>query len=69
MARNEESLISIFDNFCASINKTFIFFFFGRGRGYTLGYHSKKFRKFPDIFSLLNILATREATCIHHIYN
>ena len=66
MGRNEKSLIALFDNFCASINKTFIFF---RGGGYTLGYHSKKFRKFPDIFSLLNILATREAICIDHIYN
>ena len=65
MVHNEKSLNYLFDNFCASINKTLIF----GGGGNTLGYHSKKFRKFPDIFSLLNLLATREITCIHHIYN
>ena len=66
MVDNEKSLISLFDNFCASINKTLILC---EGGVKTLGYHSKKFRKFPDISSLLNLLATREATCIHHIYN
>ena len=43
IAHNTKSLISIFQEFSSSINKAFIW------AGWTLGYHSMKFRQFADI--------------------
>ena len=45
IAHHRKSLIAIFQDFFASTNKMFIL-----AVGWALGYHSMKFRHFPDIF-------------------
>ena len=44
IAHNGKSLISIFQEFCSSINKAFIL-----AGGLGTGYQSMRFRQFPDI--------------------
>ena len=46
-----KSLISVFQDFFASINKAFglVGMGDGRGGGSALGYHSMGFRHFPDV--------------------
>ena len=66
MAHSGKSLISVFQEFIASINKLS----FWRG-GWALGYHSMRFRHFLDISYFPKILsrsATREATRKYHAY-
>ena len=65
---NGKSLVSVIQEFSASINKTSIY-----QEECAPGYHSMKLRYFPDISKFPKILVlcrseTCEATCIYHAY-